>query len=646
MAPASRRSVRTGIRRPVSLQLGVGFGLAVLAIGIGSTLAFGRMHEVGGKLVALVDGPAGDAVTCVELEREVERSLATLRGYVLFGDDAAAAERLAAERAESWRQIRDRLASLQTSRDEPDALAADLEELARLQTRVEDIAHTPRNRPGLVALEDEVEPRASALLADLRKMLDEEQGPETRPLLERRLAELAAAEAHLASTIASLRAYLVSGDAFFETRFDGEAAAFAESLDRLAKHDPWTADQQRALSATLEQRTPLIDAARHLLDARNGADSNLAAHWIGTKAAPLAQSIRAQLREFRAGLAQQLDRDIAAARADRQQMNVLFVAALAGGALLAAGVAMLMSRRFARNVRALVARAEAIAGGDLRAAPPACTSNDELGDLAISVESTSDALRRVLTAVADATRNVTEVGASVQRGAVSVTEGTQNQAAAIEQITASLEQLTAMARQNSESASHANELSASVVESARGGEVTLHEFEEQIAELKSAHDETNSVIRTIEDIAFQTNLLALNAAVEAARAGEAGAGFAVVAQEVRRLAHHSANAAKSTATLIQRAVHSAEQGDRMTASTLGAFTDILQRASELDRVVSSITRASDEQRHGAEQINLSMQGVQIVTDTTVQATEDSAAAAVAVDAEAKRLQDLVASFRL
>ena len=101
-----------------------------------------------------------------------------------------------------------------------------------------------------------------------------------------------------------------------------------------------------------------------------------------------------------------------------------------------------------------------------------------------------------------------------------------------------------------------------------------------MGEISGASEETQKIVKTIDEIAFQTNLLALNAAVEAARAGEAGAGFAVVADEVRNLAMRAAEAAKNTANLIENTVKRVKDGSELVSRTNEAFTQVAENSTE------------------------------------------------------------------
>ena len=104
----------------------------------------------------------------------------------------------------------------------------------------------------------------------------------------------------------------------------------------------------------------------------------------------------------------------------------------------------------------------------------------------------------------------------------------------------------------------------------------MNRMTQTIGKIKASSDETAKIVGTIDEIAFQTNLLALNAAVEAARAGEAGKGFAVVAEEVRNLAQRSAEAAKTTANLIEESVRNSEDGVKVTQEVGNILNEIAE----------------------------------------------------------------------
>jgi methyl-accepting chemotaxis protein len=163
---------------------------------------------------------------------------------------------------------------------------------------------------------------------------------------------------------------------------------------------------------------------------------------------------------------------------------------------------------------------------------------------------------------------------------------------------------------------------------------------EAMNSIKASSDSVAKIIKTIDEIAFQTNILALNAAVEAARAGEAGAGFAVVAEEVRALAQRSATAARETSSQISDALQRANHGVQICGQVAGSFQDILGKTRDLNGLVAEIATASEEQTTGIGQINQAVTQMDKVTQSTAAQSEESAAAAQELSAQAVQLQSI------
>ena len=154
------------------------------------------------------------------------------------------------------------------------------------------------------------------------------------------------------------------------------------------------------------------------------------------------------------------------------------------------------------------------------------------------------------------------------------------------------------------------------------------------------------IIGVIDEIAFQTNLLALNASVEAVPAGETDKGIAVVAQEVRQLAQHSAQAASHIETLIQDSNGQVSDGVQLVNQASKALTDIVGSIGTVVGIVEEISSASQEQATGIREINSSVTSLDQMTQQNSALVQESTAAARALSDQASKLGELMTFFKL
>ena len=299
----------------------------------------------------------------------------------------------------------------------------------------------------------------------------------------------------------------------------------------------------------------------------------------------------------------------------------------------------------AAPIREAAAVLDRIADGDLTAR----VEGEYAGDFARIEEAVNTVgrdLGRALREVAATADEVAAATAQVNAGSQTLAEGTNEQASSLEEISSSLQELSAMSRQNAAGASQARAAADSARASVDDGLDRMSRMAAAMDRIRESATGTGRILRTIDEIAFQTNLLALNAAVEAARAGDAGKGFAVVAEEVRALAMRSAEAAATTASLIEASVESVEDGVSLNGEVRDGLASMADQITRVGQVVTEIAAASHQQSEGVEQINTGVEQMNATTQAAAANAEESAGAAIELSGQATRLRELVARFRL
>ena len=286
--------------------------------------------------------------------------------------------------------------------------------------------------------------------------------------------------------------------------------------------------------------------------------------------------------------------------------------------------------------------ASALRGQSLIVNLSACVALLLIGALAARI--VRGVCRTVLATVASLSSSADQVAAAASQVSVasqSLAQGASQHAASLQETSAAVEEVRAVARNNSSKSKAAAE--AAAASGLKCIEVD-HSLAEAVAAVGDIHTQSghiSKIIQTIDEIAFQTNILALNASVEAARAGDAGLGFAVVAAEVRTLAHRCAQAAQDTTALIEESIRKSDAGKDRVDRVTSAIQLITTETGKLKTLVDAVDADSRNQTRGIEQIASSVVQMQRVTQTTAASAEESAAAAQELDAQATTAQEIV-----
>ncbi|MFZ5981373.1 MAG: methyl-accepting chemotaxis protein [Candidatus Zixiibacteriota bacterium] len=375
-------------------------------------------------------------------------------------------------------------------------------------------------------------------------------------------------------------------------------------------------------------------------------------------------------------------------------------------------IGFLLSRSITRPIIRLVDIAEGVAIGDVSRSIEV-KAKDEVGVLANSFNSVIDYLKsaagaaeqmarndltvkiepksdkdvfgrsfklmtnnfsQMIRSLKDSSRELASAASEIAASSEQMSRGANDQTEQVNQVSTAIEEMTATILETSKNANEATEASRTAsIQAGDGGQIvaetidgmqkitqTVRDSAESISRLAKSADQIGEIIGVIDEIADQTNLLALNAAIEAARAGEQGRGFAVVADEVRKLAERTGKATGEITEMIkgiqsqtedavqsmEAGIQEVDRGKELTDKAGNSLNEIVTMTQSVMNMIQQIATASEEQSTAAEQISKNVEYITSVTRETAKGAEQSAAAAEELNRQAEGLDKMVAQFKV
>lgn len=424
---------------------------------------------------------------------------------------------------------------------------------------------------------------------------------------------------------------------------------------------------QGALSALQEYKKP----AEGVIDLAS-ADTSSATMFMGT-ADDMFQILDKALKELLAYKTKQSTQSYDSSMKSFYRVFAVSIAVLCAAVIFSLLISVIIGRMILKPINSTVEVIEEISRGDLTKRVDVY-SGDEIGGMAKHFNSFVETLHSTIVEVSKSSNMVSDAAVKLDASSEQMASGVEQAAAQINSVATASEEMTTTSSEIAQNCVMAAKSSEKANDSAASGEMVINEtvsimnrINEVVKDsaliirsLGTRSDQIGQIVGLINEVADQTNLLALNAAIEAARAGEHGRGFAVVADEVRKLAERTAKATEEIKTTIEamqaeakRAVVSMEGGVKEVEigaeearKSGGALKDILDQIGTVTAEINQIAVASEQQTATTNEISGNILQISEVIQGTARKIQDNAGSSSQLANLSRELQRLVGQFRL